>query len=124
MDEEKVRQMLDHRSSELDDRIRVALDLTEDFVLNHARGVDDVFMNRLKKYFSEEQIVELTIAIGIWDSVHKFNNVFGTTLINRAELEFTFFADNRLAEVVIRSRIVLTANTNDRVASAAATEVR
>ncbi len=76
MDEEKVRQMLDHRSSELDDRIRVALDLTEDFVLNHARGVDDVFMNRLKKYFSEEQIVELTIAIGIWDSVHKFNNVF------------------------------------------------
>ena len=45
MDEEKVRQMLDHRSSELDDRIRVALDLTEDFVLNHARGVDDAFMN-------------------------------------------------------------------------------
>ena len=33
-------------------------------------------MDELKEHFSEEQIVELTIAIGIWDSVHKFNNVF------------------------------------------------
>ncbi len=76
MDEEKVRQMLDHKRSELDERTKIALDLTEDFVENHARGVDDAFMSRLKKHFSEEQIVELTVAIGIWDSVHKFNNVF------------------------------------------------
>ena len=69
--------MLDHRNSEeLDDRTKIALDLAEDFIDNHARGVDDDFMDRLKEHFSEKQIVELTIAIGIWDSVHKFNAVF------------------------------------------------
>lgn len=71
-----VRKMLDHRGSDLDESTKVALDLTEDFVQNHAHGVDDAFMERLRKHFSEEQVVELTIAIGIWDSVHKFNNVF------------------------------------------------
>ena len=71
-----VVEMLDHRNSNLDDRTKLALDLTEDFIVNHARGVDDDMMDRLKEHFSEEQIVELTIGIGIWDSVHKFNNVF------------------------------------------------
>ena len=76
MTEDMIVQMLDHRNSELDDRLKLALDLTEDFINNHARGVDDALMNQLKEHYSEEQVVELTIAIGIWDSVHKFNNVF------------------------------------------------
>jgi alkylhydroperoxidase family enzyme len=76
MDEDMVAKMLDHRNSDLDERTKVALDLTEDFVLNHAHGVDDVFMKRLREHFSEEQVVELTVAVGIWDSIHKFNNVF------------------------------------------------
>jgi alkylhydroperoxidase family enzyme len=71
-----VVQMLDHRNSDLDERMKAALDLTEDFVSNHAQGVDDTFMARLRQHFSEEEVVELTVAIGIWDSVHKFNNVF------------------------------------------------
>ena len=71
-----ISQMLDHRNSDLDGRLKVALDLTEDFVMNHAHRVDDTFMARLREYFSEEEVVELTVAIGIWDSVHKFNNVF------------------------------------------------
>jgi hypothetical protein len=65
MTEEMIVDMLDHQNSDLDDRIKIALDLAEDFILNHARGVDDDFMDRLKEHFSEEQ-----------DSVHKFNNVF------------------------------------------------
>jgi alkylhydroperoxidase family enzyme len=76
MTEKMIEQMLDHRNSDLDVRIKLALDLTEDFVMNHAHGVDDNFMARLRKSFSEEEVVELTVAIGIWDSVHKFNNVF------------------------------------------------
>jgi alkylhydroperoxidase family enzyme len=76
MDEDMVVKMLDHRSSDLDERTKVALDLTEDFVMNHAHGVDDEFMKRLREHFTEEQVVELTIAVGIWDSIHKFNNVF------------------------------------------------
>ena len=76
MDEDMVAKMLDHRSSDLDERTKVALDLTEDFVMNHAHGIDDDFMKRLREHFTEEQVVELTIAVGIWDSIHKFNNVF------------------------------------------------
>jgi len=76
MTEEMIVQMLDHQNSDLDDRLKVVMDLTEDFINNHAQGVNDELMDRLKGHFSEEQVVELTIAIGIWDSVHKFNNVF------------------------------------------------
>ena len=76
MTEDMIVQMLDHKNSTLEDRFKLALDLTEDFINNHAQGVDDALMARLKEHYSEEQVVELTIAIGIWDSVHKFNNVF------------------------------------------------
>ena len=76
MTEEMITQMLDHRNSDFDERLKVALDLTEDFVMNHANSVNDEFMARLKEHYSEAEIVELTIAIGVWDSVHKFNNVF------------------------------------------------
>ncbi len=68
--------MLDHQNSDLDGRLKMALDLTEDFVTNHAHGVDDAYMARLREHFTEAEVVELTVAIGIWDSVHKFNNVF------------------------------------------------
>jgi alkylhydroperoxidase family enzyme len=76
MTEEMITQMLDHRNSDFDERLMLALDLTEDFVMNHANSVNDEFMARLKEHYSEAEIVELTIAIGVWDSVHKFNNVF------------------------------------------------
>ena len=76
MNEEAIVKMLDHRNSDLDERIKLALDLTEDFVNNHAHGVDEACIQRLKTHFSDEELVELTVAIGIWDSVHKFNNVF------------------------------------------------
>lgn len=76
MDESMVAKIHDHRASDLDERIKVALDLTEDFITNHARGVDDAWMATLKEHYSDAEVVELTIAIGIWDSVHKFNNVF------------------------------------------------
>lgn len=68
--------MLDHQNSDLDERMKMALNLTEDFVNNHAHGVDDAYMARLREHFTEAEVVELTVAIGIWDSVHKFNNVF------------------------------------------------
>lgn len=76
MDEEMIQKALDFRNSDLPDRIKIALELAEDFILNHANNVDDALMDRLKEHFTEDQIVEITIGIGIWDSVHKFNNVF------------------------------------------------
>lgn len=71
-----IEKMKVHHSSDLDDRIKAALDLTEDFILNHARGVDEKFIARMKEHFNDSELVELTAAIGIWDSVHKFNTVF------------------------------------------------
>ena len=76
MNEEMIEKMKDHQNSDLDDRTKIALDLTEDFIMNHANGVDDEYMSKLKVHYSDAEVVELTIAIGIWDSVHKFNNVF------------------------------------------------
>lgn len=76
MTEALISKMLNHRESDLEDRIKVALDLAEDFIINHAHGIDDEFMARLREHFSEPEVVELTVAIGIWDSIHKFNNVF------------------------------------------------
>ena len=76
MDEKMIKKMKDHSNSDLSDRIKMALDLTEDFIMNHAKGVDDSYMAGLKQHFSDAEVVELTVAIGIWDSVHKFNNVF------------------------------------------------
>ncbi len=76
MTEEMIDKIHDHRNSDLPERTKAALDLTEDFIMNHARSVDDEFMDRLKEHYTEDEIVELTIAIGTWDSVHKFNNVF------------------------------------------------
>ena len=76
MTEEMIQQALDFRNSDLPDYIKIALELAEDFILNHANNVDDAFMDRLKEYYTEDQIVEITIGIGIWDAVHKFNNVF------------------------------------------------
>ena len=76
MTEEMIQQALDFRKSDLPERTKVALELAEDFILNHANNVDDAFMARLREHFTEDQVVELTIGIGIWDSVHKFNNVF------------------------------------------------
>lgn len=76
MTEAMIEKMKDHPNSDLDDRTKAALDLTEDFIMNHANSVDDAYMARLKEHFSDAEVVELTIAIGIWDSVHKFNNVF------------------------------------------------
>ncbi len=76
MDEEMIEKMKVHRDSDLDDRTKMALDLTEDFIQNHAHGIDDAWISRLKEHFSDAELVELTVAIGVWDSVHKFNNVF------------------------------------------------
>ena len=76
MTESMIEKMKHHRDSDLPERTKAALDLTEDFVNNHAHGVDEDYIARMREHFTEAELVELTIAIGTWDSVHKFNNVF------------------------------------------------
>ena len=104
MTEEMIQQALDFRNSDLPDRTKIALELAEDFILNHANNVDDAFMDRLKEHFSEDQIVELTIGIGIWDSVHKFNNVFDVP----PPVEDGLFVLEQLADVPAEMRHLVT----------------
>ena len=54
-----VLKMLDHRNSDLDERTKVALDLAEDFVLNHADNIDDAFMDRMKM---RQHLVDVALA--------------------------------------------------------------
>ncbi|MBT7176620.1 MAG: hypothetical protein HN900_18215, partial [Gammaproteobacteria bacterium] len=56
MNEEMIEKMKDHQNSDLDDRTKIALDLTEDFIMNHANGVDDDYMGRLKVHYSDAEV--------------------------------------------------------------------
>ena len=49
MDEDMVMEMLDHNNSDLPDATKAALELTEDFIMNHAAKVKDAYIDRLKE---------------------------------------------------------------------------
>ena len=56
-------------------RERLALELAERMTYTGKR-VTDKFFNRLKKYFSDEELVELTAVIALENFRSKFNPVF------------------------------------------------
>jgi alkylhydroperoxidase family enzyme len=57
-------------------RERLALELAERMTYTGKR-VTDKFFNRLKKHFSDEELVELTAVIALENFRSKFNPVFG-----------------------------------------------
>src|SRR6187431_286730 len=57
-------------------RERLALELAERMTYTGKR-VTDKFLNRLKKHFSDEELVELTAVIALENFRSKFNPVFG-----------------------------------------------
>ena len=57
-------------------RERLALDLAERMTYTNKR-VTDKFFNRLKKHFSDEELVELAAVIALENFRSKFNPVFG-----------------------------------------------
>ena len=57
-------------------RERLALELAERMTYTGKR-VSDKFFNRLKKHFSEEELVELAAVIALENFRSKFNPVFG-----------------------------------------------
>jgi alkylhydroperoxidase family enzyme len=74
---EKVTAVLgDYKKSPvLSARERAALELAERMTHTNKR-VTDRFFGRLKKYFSDEEIVELAAVIGLENFRSKFNPVF------------------------------------------------
>jgi alkylhydroperoxidase family enzyme len=74
---EKVEAALgDYRKSELfSPREKLALELCERMTYTNKR-VTDRFFNRLKRHFSEEELVELAAIIALENFRSKFNPVF------------------------------------------------
>src|SRR5215831_9089670 len=74
---EKVEAALgDYRKSRLFSvRERLALELAERMTYTHKR-VTDRFFQRLKRYFSDEELVELAAVIALENFRSKFNPVF------------------------------------------------
>jgi len=62
-------------------RERLALELAERMTYTGKR-VSDEFFNRLKKHFSDEELVELAAVIALENFRSKFNPVFGVEANN------------------------------------------
>ena len=62
LSEEKIAQ-LDGESNNFSDRERLALEYADKLALDH-HNIDDVFFERLKDHFDDEQIIELGMMIG------------------------------------------------------------
>ena len=71
---ETISHILDTDCSELDDIDRLVRDYAVQVTKDHNRVTDDIF-NRLKEYFDETQIVELTLRITLCTFFNKFNDV-------------------------------------------------
>ncbi|MFN0094942.1 MAG: carboxymuconolactone decarboxylase family protein [Dehalococcoidia bacterium] len=77
MDEEMVAKLPTYETSDLPERLKLALTLVESWVTAAGQTVDDALMDSLREHYSEKQIVELAIAIGTFDFSHRFNAVMG-----------------------------------------------
>lgn len=76
MDEATVEKIHDFESSDLPERIKVALRFTEGWAAYNASTIDDELVGELKKHFTNAEIVELATIVGIYDNAHKFNRAF------------------------------------------------
>ncbi|MBI4299976.1 MAG: hypothetical protein HY677_02490 [Chloroflexi bacterium] len=66
----------DYENSDLPERMKLALRFVEGWVMHNARTIDAELIEKLKQHYTEPQIVELAIAVGSFDTYHKFNNAF------------------------------------------------
>jgi alkylhydroperoxidase family enzyme len=74
---EKVAQVASARTSALfDDRERTALDYAETITRTGERVTDELFA-RVRGYFTEAEVVELTAAIALENFRSKFNTALG-----------------------------------------------
>ncbi|MGD1151388.1 MAG: hypothetical protein ABR911_00735 [Syntrophales bacterium] len=76
MSEEKVQKMYDFKNSDLSEREKAVLRLTE-IIATDPHTLDDEFFAQLKKHFSDEQLLDLGVAIGLLNGLHRFLETFG-----------------------------------------------
>lgn len=63
-------------TADLDDRARLAAEYAERYVLDH-HGLDDSFWTRITMFYSDREIVELSMCLGSWLSFGRLNRVLG-----------------------------------------------
>lgn len=68
--------MADYKHSDLSEREKAALRLTE-IIASEPYTLDDTFFAELKKHFSDEQILDLGFAVGMLNGLHRFLETFG-----------------------------------------------
>lgn len=59
-----------------DDRVRMAAEYAEVYTLDH-HSLDDEFFERMKKHYTDAEIVELSMCLGSWLAFGRLNHVLG-----------------------------------------------
>lgn len=76
LSEEKVQKIRDYKNSDLSEREKSVLRLTE-IIASEPHTLDDEFFAELKKHFNDEQLLDLGVAVGMLNGLHRFLETFG-----------------------------------------------
>jgi alkylhydroperoxidase family enzyme len=74
--EETIQKMRDYENSDLPERGKVALRFA-DIMLTDPQKLDEAFFNRMKKHFTEEQIIDMGMGIGFLHGTQRFIESMG-----------------------------------------------
>ncbi|MEU2906605.1 carboxymuconolactone decarboxylase family protein [Streptomyces globisporus] len=81
VEEEFAEAVTQWRTTEaFDERTRLAAEYAERYTLDH-HGLDDAFWQRMTAYYSQAEIVELTMSIGSWLAFGRLNHVLGIDVV-------------------------------------------
>lgn len=61
---------------DFDDRTRLAAEYAERYATDH-HGIDDSFWQRMRAFYSDREIVELSMCLGSWLAFGRLNRVLG-----------------------------------------------
>lgn len=84
LSEDKVQKINDYKNSDLSEREKAVLRLTE-IIATEPHVLNDEFLAELKKNFSDEQLLDLGVAIGLLNGLHRFLETFGVLPDNYEE---------------------------------------
>ena len=76
LSEEKIQKMIDFENSDLHEREKAALRLTE-IIATESQTLDEETFARLKRHFGDEQLLDLGVAVGLLNGLHRFLETFG-----------------------------------------------
>ncbi|MGB3303231.1 MAG: carboxymuconolactone decarboxylase family protein [Gordonia sp. (in: high G+C Gram-positive bacteria)] len=63
-------------TADLDDRARLAAEYAELYATDH-HSIDDAFWERMRRHYTDKEIVELSMCLGSWLAFGRLNRVLG-----------------------------------------------